>query len=115
MASRAIILLKADHGGTFEIRLKAQNIAHLGPTPSVDGLVIIPHHAKIGMPLCQKTQPQILGHIGVLVFIDQNKGELALILLQNIFMRLKDGYHMQQQIAKITGIQRGKALLIKRI
>ena len=57
MASRAVILLKADHGGPFEICLKAQNITHLGPTPSVDGLVIIPHHAKIGMPLRQKTQP----------------------------------------------------------
>ena len=46
-----------------------------------------------------------MGDVGILIFIDQNIFEPALILVQHIGVVLKYMHHMQQQIAKIGGIQ----------
>ena len=64
------------------------------------------------MPACEQPQPQILGDIGILIFIDQNIAEPALILVQHIGVALENLHHMQQQIAKIRGIQLAQADLI---
>ena len=57
------------------------------------------------MALRQKPQPQILRHIGVLVFIDQNIAKPALVLRQHIGVGLKDRHTVHQQIAKVAGVQ----------
>ena len=64
------------------------------------------------MPRRQQPQPHILRDVGILIFVDHDVAEPALILRQHIRMVLEDRHHMQQQIAKIDGIQFFKAGLI---
>ncbi len=112
MRRRAVILLKPDNNSPRKILLEAQDVAHLGPAPAVNRLIIIAHTANILMLRRQKPQPQILRHVRILIFVDQNILKPALILLQNILMRLENRYHVQQNIAKIDSIQITQSALI---
>ena len=113
MRGGSVILFQTHHMCAGKIRLEPQDIAHFGPAPAIDRLVIIAHAADIAMRLRKQPQPQILRHIGILVFIHQNKAKAALIFGQNIGMGLENHHAMQQQIAKIHRIQGSKPLLIQ--
>ena len=43
----AVVLLEADDLGIWEMLFKLEDVRHLGPTPPVDALVVIAHHADI--------------------------------------------------------------------
>ena len=64
------------------------------------------------MPASQQSEPHVLRHIGVLVFVNQNIFEPALILLKYIRVVLKNRDHQQKQIAKIDSIQIAQPALI---
>ena len=53
----------------------------------------------------QQPQPEILGDVGVLIFIDKDVPEPTLVLFQHIRMGLEDRDHVQQQVAEIDGVQ----------
>ena len=115
MPGRAVILLQPHDMRAREILFKPQDIAHLGPAPAVDRLVIIADAADVFMPTGEKTQPEVLGHVGILVFVHKDIAEPALVLIQDVRMVLENRNHMQQQIAEVTSIQIFQALLIGRV
>ncbi|MPL84433.1 hypothetical protein SDC9_30398 [bioreactor metagenome] len=112
MLGRAVILFEPDHHRAREILLEAQDVADLGAAPAIDRLVIIADAADVAMALRQQPQPQILRDVGVLILVDKDIAEPALILRQHIRVGLEDRHHMQQQIAEIDGIQRAQPVLI---
>ena len=89
-----VVLLQPHHMRAREILFKAQDVAHLGPAPAIDRLIIVAHAANVLVGPCQKTQPHILGDVGVLIFVHQNVAEPALVLRQHIFVGLEDREHM---------------------
>ena len=115
MWRRPVILLQPHHMRAGKILFEPQDVAHLGPAPAIDRLVVIPHAADVPMRLRQQPQPQILADVGILILVHQNVAEPPLILRQHIRVGLKDHHAMQQQIAKIAGIQRAQPFLILRI
>ena len=115
MRGGPVVLFQPDHRSTRKIRLEPQDIAHLGPAPAIDRLIIIAHAADVVMRLRQQPQPQVLRHIGILILVHQTVFEPALILRQHIRMRLKDRNHMQQQIAEIHRVQGAQPVLIGRV
>jgi len=44
---RAIVLLQADHCGPREVMLEIQDVVNVGAAPTVDGLVLVAHHAEV--------------------------------------------------------------------
>ena len=67
------------------------------------------------MALGEKAQPEILGDVGILIFIDQHIFEAALIILENIGMGLENAQHFQQQVAEVSGVHDLEPRLIFRI
>ena len=67
------------------------------------------------MALRKQPQPQILDSIGVLIFVDHNVFEAALILFQHLAVLPEYIEHMQQQIAKVARIQRLHPVLIETV
>ena len=63
----------------------------------------------------QKPQPEILGNVGILIFVDEDVFEPALILGQNIIVLLENRNHVQKQITEVTGIKRLQAVLVLHI
>ena len=107
-----IVLFQPDHLRARKILLEAQDIADLGPAPAIDRLVVIADAADIAMGLRQQPQPQILGDVGILIFVDEDIAEAVLPAGQNIGMGLKQRHAMQQQIAEIDRVQCQQTVLI---
>ena len=112
MAGGAVIALQANHLGAGEILVEAQDAADLGAAPAIDRLVVIADAANIVAPARQQAQPQILRHIGILIFIDQNIFEASLILRQYLGLGGEDGQIVRQEIAEIRRVGDSKPLLI---
>ncbi len=86
MAGRAIVALQPDDGGAGEVLVEAQDVVHFRAAPAVDGLVVVADAADIGRALRQQPQPQILGDVGVLVLVDQDVTEAAMVVGQHVGM-----------------------------
>ena len=113
MGGGAVIAFQPHHGGAGEILLEAQDVAHFGPAPGIDALIVVADAADVAVLLRQQPQPQILGDVGVLIFIHQNIMKAALILVQDVRVAQEQGQGVQQQIAEVAGVQAQQALLIQ--
>ena len=82
MRGRAVVLLQPHDVGAGEILFKPQDIAHLGPAPAIDRLVIVTDATDVLVPSGQQTQPEVLGDVGILILVHKDVAEPALILLQ---------------------------------
>ena len=112
MAGGAIVALQPDHLGALEIALEAQDVVHLRPAPAVDRLVVVAHAADVAVALGQQPQPQVLGHVGVLVLVDEYVAEPAVILGQHVRMLGEDGQGVEQEVAEVAGVQHPQPVLI---
>ncbi len=91
MRRRAVVALQPDDGGAGKILLEAQDVADLGAAPAVDRLVVVADAADVLRALRQQPQPEILRHVGVLVLVDQDVAEAAVVLRQHVGMVLPAG------------------------
>jgi hypothetical protein len=62
--------------------------------------------------LRQQPQPEILRHVGVLVLVDEDVAEAAMVLLEHVGPRLEERQAVQQQVAEIAGVQRAQPFLV---
>ena len=108
----AVVALQADHPGAGEIALEAQDVADLGAAPRIDRLVVVADAAQVPVRLRQEAQPQVLGHVGVLVFIHQDVAEPALVSGEDLGVVLKQREGVQKQVAEIGGVHGLQAVLV---
>ena len=117
MAGRAIVAFEADDLRAREILVEAQDVVDLGAAPAIDRLVVIAHAADVGRTLRQQSQPQVLDDVGVLVLVDQNVAEAAVVFLARTsgFSR-EQAEAFEQQIAEVgQAFSSFRRLLIGRI
>ena len=112
MRRGAVVLFQPHHMRAREVFLKPQDIADLGAAPTIDRLIIIAHAADVAVRLRQEAQPQVLGDVGILVFVHQNIAKPALVLIQHVRVGLENRHAVQQQITEIGGIQGFQAVLV---
>ena len=109
---RAVVALEADDRGTREILLEAQDVADLGPAPAVDRLVVVADAGDVLVAGGEQPQPEILGDVGVLVLVDQDRAEPLLVARQQLRLLRQQRQAVQQQVAEVAGVQRREALLV---
>ena len=109
---RAVVALQPDDGGAGKILLEAQDVADLGAAPAIDRLVVVADAADVLRALGQQPQPEILRHVGVLVLVDQDVAEAAVILRQDVGMGLPQRHAVHDQVAEIDGVHLGQPLLV---
>ncbi len=106
----AIVLLEDHAGGIREVLLKILNIADGGPAEGVNGLIGIAHHGERGAFRAlpgQGAYQDVLGVVGVLIFVHQNVAEAGAVALSYIRV---GGEHLHRAHNKIIEIQRIGAL-----
>ena len=79
VGGRAVILLEADDLRAREILLEAQDVGDLGAAPGIDRLVVVADAADVLALLREQAEPEILGLVGVLIFVDEDVFEALLI------------------------------------
>ncbi len=115
MAGRAVVALEPDDLGAGEVGLEAQDVVDLRTPPAIDRLVVVADAADIVVPLREQPQPQILGHVRILVLVHQREQEALLIFFEHVRVLLEQPQVLQQEIAEIGGVQFLQAKLVKRV
>src|SRR5215467_1190844 len=104
--------LEADDLGAGKVGFEAEDVVDLCAAPAIDRLIVVTDAADIAAPLGKKPEPQILGDVGVLIFVDQHEQEALLILPEHVGVFLEQPQIFQQQVAEIDGVQLLESLLI---
>ena len=112
MRRRAVVLFKTDHLGAGEVLLKPQDVADFRAAPAIDRLVVVTDAADVPVFLGQKAKPEVLGGVGVLVFVDEDIAEPALVLGQHVLVVAEDRQDVEQEVAEVAGVQRQEAGLV---
>ena len=98
---RAVVLFKFDDGGILVIFFKVQDVFHVGTTPSVDALIGIADDAKVAKTLRQHVDQTILRFVRILIFVDMNVTEFALIEFERFRRAFKQLDRLHDQIIKV--------------
>ena len=112
MPGRAVVALEPDHVGAREILLEAQDVADLGAAPAVDRLVVVADAGDVPVLLGEQAQPEVLGDVGVLVLVDQDRAKAPLVVGEDLGLLPEQAEAVQEQIAEVAGVQRQQPLLI---
>ena len=81
MPGRAVIAFEPDDFRARKIGFEAQDVIDLGAAPAIDRLIVVADATEILAPLREQPQPQILGRVGILIFIDEHIAKPVLIKL----------------------------------
>ena len=101
---RAVILLEHDFFRVWIILLEIQYVRNICPAPAVYGLVCVTDDAEILVSCCQKTRQLILGVICVLILVNEDISESALIFFPDLIIGLQNVNCQKEQIIEIKCI-----------
>ena len=102
---RAVIVLEPHHRRPRKVMLEAQDVVDLGATPAIDRLIVVTDAAEVVPALRQKSQPEILDHVGILILVHQHVFESALVLLQDVGILAEKPQTFEQQVAEVGGVE----------
>ena len=105
LRGRAIVAFEPDDLGAGEVLLEAQDVVDLGAAPAVDRLVVVADAADVRRALRQEAQPQVLRDVGVLILVDQDVAEAAMIVGEYVRVLAEEAQAFEQQIAEIAGVE----------
>ena len=104
VAHAAVVLLQLHRGALGVVLLELQDVADVGATPAVNGLVVVAHHHDVAVLLGQKARDLVLRVVGVLVLVDHDVAEAQLIGLEHVGVVLQQQVRVQQQIVEVEGV-----------
>ena len=79
---RAVVLLEADDLGVGVVALELEDVADVGAAPGVDRLVVVADHGEVAVLAGEQVGEAVLGVVRVLVLVDQDVAEGALVVAQ---------------------------------
>ena len=112
MLGGAVVLFQSDHPCVLVLLFKIQDILNVGPPETVDGLVIVTHHAEVPVSPGQQAGEEILQVVGVLILVHQHIPELFLVVAQHLRLRLQQRDGVVNDVVKVQGIGSAELLLI---
>ncbi len=111
----AVVLLQADDVNLGIVSLEIQHVAEVRPAPAVDRLVRVAGDRQIGIVDRQRPGDGILGQVGVLIFVEQDKAVALVETGTDLGVIAEDRGHVQQEVVEIGGIRGGQLPLIGRV
>ena len=104
VSRRAVVLLQLDNSCIRKILFKIENVANVRAAPAVNGLVVIADNAQISALRSQQTHKHILRIVRILILIDMDIADFALIGFQHRRMLGKKFQRLNDQIVKVQRI-----------
>ena len=99
----AVVTLQRDDVATRKVVLELEYIGKVGSAPSINRLIGIAGDAQVPVVDRERADDRVLGHVGVLIFVNQDVLEPAVELGTNVRVLLEDRDHVYQQIVEIDG------------
>ena len=112
---RAPVLFELDDPGLGVIFLEVEDIRDIGAAPAVDRLVRVAGHAQVPVLACQQVGDEVLGVVGVLVFVDEDEAVAVLQAFEQLLVLLQHACGSHEEVVEVEGVGRGQARLVRRI
>ena len=107
-----VILLEFDNKRIRIYLFKIQNVADVGASEAVDGLVVIADNAEIAVSVSEEPYQLKLRSVGVLILIHHDIAESVLIIGQHFVVGVKQFHGQHEQVVKIQRIVLFESFLI---
>jgi hypothetical protein len=108
-----VVLLQLHHPGAPVEVGEAEDVAHLGPAPAVDGLVVVADHDQIGLRRWgDLLQQLVLDGVGVLELVHQHVLEPRPVPGQRLGVLAEQLDQEQEQVAEVHRVRRTEQLLV---
>lgn len=104
VSRRAVVLLQLDNPCIRKILFKIENVANVRAAPAVNRLVVIADNTQISALRSQQTHKHILRIVRILILIDMDIADFALIGFQHRRMLGKKFQRLNDQIVKVQRI-----------
>ena len=88
---RAVVLLELDDLGAGEVALEVEDVADVGAAEAVDRLGVVADDRQVAVLLGQQLQQPVLRAVRVLVLVDEEPAEGALVALADVLEELEAG------------------------
>ena len=98
-----VILFKLEQLRFGVVLFEVQNVLNIRASKGVNALRIVPNHANVFVDGAQLLDDQILGEVGVLVFVHEDVPEPVLVFVQEVGEVPQQDIHLVQEIVKIHG------------
>ena len=106
------ILFQPDHARPRKIVLEIQNVLDVRAAPAIYGLVFIAHHADVAVRLGEQLHQLVLAAVGVLVLIDHDVAQPAVVQPTSGFIVMEQAHGFKQQIVESQGVGGEQSLLV---
>ena len=106
----AIILLETHDVRVRKVLLEVEDVANVGAAPAVDRLIVIAHDAEIAVPAREMPDEHVLRAIGILILVDEDVLEPALVLLEFARIVAEQLHGEQQQVIEVDGVPAAELL-----
>jgi len=92
----AVVLLELHERRAREVVLKGEHVAHVGPAPAIDRLVVVADHAEVAVPPRQLLHEEVLRGVGILELVHQDVDEPVLPVRQPLGVLAEQREGMEQ-------------------
>ena len=111
----AVVLLQPDDTRTPELPFEAEDIGDVRAAEAIDALVVITHHADVFCLIGQQRGQAVLQGVGVLILVDEDVAELALVVFPHVAGRFQQPHRVPQQVVEIQCVGVPQLFIVKRI
>ena len=101
---RTIVFFEFEDTTALEIFLERENIIYICSAERVDTLRIVSHNRYSPMFLSQKVDNTVLGYVGILIFVYEDKCKTIAVFGKDIGIIFKQKVGMQQYVVEVHSV-----------
>ena len=111
VAHAAVVLLQLHRGARGVVLLELQDVADVGATPAVNGLVVVAHHHDVAVLRGKQARDFVLRMVGVLILVHHDVAEAQLVGFQHVGVVFQQQVRVQKQVIEVKRVGLLQALL----
>ncbi len=109
---RAVVPFELDHGRVRPVALEVEDVAQVGAAPRVDRLVVVADDRQVAVLRGEGLDPQVLGAVRVLVFVDVEIPPAVLILREDLGSFIEQPDRFEEEVVEVERAGDPETLLV---
>jgi hypothetical protein len=109
---RAVVAVQDDDLGVGVVGLEVQDVLDRGAAEAVDALLGVADDHDVAVGTGEELDEVVLGPVGVLVLVDHQVAEAALVVLEHAVEQLQDRHRLDDQIVEVERVGLEQPVLV---
>ena len=96
-----VVLLELIDHTVRVVPLEVEDVLDVGPAEAVDALGVVADHADVFPGGTELPDDEVLGEVGILILVDQDEGELLLVLVEQVGEVPEEDVGLEEQVVEV--------------